>query len=50
MSPYLHNEELIEEGEENSVDVFLSPEPSKDIFKEHPNPKCGALLLHHELH
>ncbi len=22
MSPYLHNEELIEEGEENSVDVF----------------------------
>jgi hypothetical protein len=29
---------------------FSSPELSKDIFKEHPNPKCGALLLYHKLH
>jgi hypothetical protein len=32
VSPYLHNEELIEEGEENSVDVFHLQNLSRSIL------------------
>jgi hypothetical protein len=49
VSPYLHNEELIEEGEENSVDVFHLQNLQR-TFSRSILIQCGALLLYHELH